>query len=40
MTELYQILAGVGDIATIAIALGFWKLDRRLVIVETLLKQG
>ena len=38
MAEIYQILAGIGDVATIAIAVGFWKLDRRLVVVETLLK--
>ena len=44
MTELLQMLAAGGDLAVIALFFftlrGFWKLDRRLVRLETLLNGG
>lgn len=37
--ELLQYLATVGDAAMVAAAAGLWKLDRRLVVVETMARE-
>ncbi|MHC8493628.1 hypothetical protein ACTU44_13075 [Thalassospira sp. SM2505] len=37
-TDLFTLLQGGGDLATIALLIVFWKLDRRLLAVELKLK--
>lgn len=35
-TEIFRTLAAAGDTATLLILYGFWKMDKRLTIIETL----
>ena len=38
MTELYSLLSGAGDVAMIAVAVGFWRIDKRVSKLEWHLK--
>lgn len=34
MSELFQILGSAGDVATVAIAIGFYRMDKRISFLE------
>lgn len=38
MEEATQLLSMAGDAATVAVAIGFWRIDRRILRIEEFLK--